>query len=82
MSEFPRTDADYKSDIYVLALFKHQDPATLDILDIDQWCFWVLTKDKIKEVTKGGNSISLVKLQKFAIEPVHFSALYKAIADS
>jgi len=82
VSEYPRADADYKSDIYVLALFKHQDPATLDILDIDQWCFWVLTKDKIKEVTKGGNSVSLVKLQKFGIEPVHFNDLHKAIADS
>ena len=70
---------DYKSDIYVLSFFKHQDHATLDILDMDQWCFWVLTKEKIKEITKNGNSISLVKLQKLGIEPVGFSDLSKAI---
>jgi len=79
VSEYPRADADYKSDIYVLALFKHQDPATLDILDMNQWCFWVLTRDRIKEITKGGNSVSLVKLQKFNIEPVRFDALHEVI---
>jgi len=73
---------DYKSDIYVLSLFKHKDHATLDILDMDQWCFWVLTKDKIKEITKNGNSVSLIKLQKFGIEPISFSYLNKAIFNS
>ena len=65
--------ADYKSDIYVLALLKHQDHATLDILDMDQWCFWVLSKEKIREITKNGNSVSLIKLQKLKIEPISFS---------
>ncbi len=70
---------DYKSDIYILSLFKHQDHATLDILDMNQWCFWVLTKDRIKEITKDGNSVSLIKLQKFGIEPIGFNDLNKAI---
>lgn len=73
---------DYKSDIYVLALFKHQDHVTLDILDMDQWCFWVLTKDKIKEITKNGNSVSLIKLQKLGIEAILFNDLYKGILNS
>ncbi len=79
VSTFPRSPADYKSDIYVLALFKHQNPATLDILDMNQWCFWVLPKEKIKEITKNGNSVSLIKLQKFGIEPIIFSELNKTI---
>jgi len=73
---------DYKSDIYVLALFKHQDHATLDILNMEQWCFWVLTKDRIKEITKNGNSVSLLKLQKFDIAPVGFTEISRAIADT
>lgn len=73
---------DYKSDIYVLSLFKHQEHATLDILDMDQWCFWVLTKDRIKEITKNGNSVSLIKLQKFDIQPISFGELNKAILNS
>ena len=73
---------DYKSDICVLSLFKHKDHATLDILDMDQWCFWVLTREKIKEITKNGNSVSLAKLQKFNIEPISFGELNKAIISS
>jgi hypothetical protein len=82
VSDSPRAPTDYKADIYVLALFKHQDPTTLDILDLDQWCFWVLTKDKIKEITKNGNSVSLIKLQKFGVEPVGFGDLSIAISSS
>jgi len=79
VSKFPRAPADYKSDIYVLALFKHQDPATLDILNMDQWCFWVLSRDKLKEITKNGNSISLNRLEKLKIEPVSFQELASKI---
>lgn len=67
--------ADYKADIYVLSLFKHQDPTTLDILNLDQWCFWVLPKDRIKEITNNGNSVSLNRLQKFGLESVGFNEL-------
>ena len=66
---------DYKSDIYILSLFKHKDHATLDILDMDQWCFWVLSKEKIREITRNGNSMSLVCLKKHGIEPVNFNDL-------
>lgn len=72
--------SDYKSDIYVLALFKHQDHVTLDILDMDQWCFWVLTKERIKAISKNGNSVSFVKLRKLGIEPVCFSELPEEMA--
>ena len=71
--------SDYKSDIYVLALFKHQDHATLDILDMNQWCFWVLTKEKVNEISKNGSSVSFIKLQKLGIEPVSFYELPDAI---
>ncbi len=67
--------SDYKSDIYILSLFKHQDHATLDIIDMDQWCFWVLTKEKVREVSKNGGSISYNKLKKLGIDPVAFSDL-------
>lgn len=82
VSAFPRSPEDYKSDIYVLALLKHQDHSTLDILDMDQWCFWVLTKEKIKEITKNGNSVSLIKLQKFSMKPISFNDLHKVIINS
>jgi hypothetical protein len=69
----------YKSDIYVLALFKHQDHATLDILDIDQWCFYVLSREEIKRITKDGNSISLQRLNKHNISPNSFNEIKQTI---
>lgn len=67
--------SDYKSDIYVLALFKHQEHATLDILDMDQWCFYVLTKDQVREMSGNRNALSLVKIEKNNIIPIEFSDL-------
>ena len=75
VSEYPRQPEDYKSDIYILSLLKHQDPQTLDILDMDQWCFYVLKKDDLKRITNDGKSISIGKLQKNNIEPVSFEEL-------
>lgn len=77
-SEMVKTIA-YKSDIYVLTLFKHQDHATLNILDMDQWCFYVLPKEEIKRITKDGNSISLRRLNKHNVEPVSFIDLATTI---
>ncbi len=70
---------EYKADIYVFALLIHQTPSTLDILDMDQWCFYVLTKEKLKEISNDGNSISLVRLKKNNIKSVDFINLSKAI---
>ena len=75
VSEFPREPEDYKSDIYILALLKHQDPETLNILDMNQWCFYVLPKDELKRITKNGKSISIGKLEKHNIRPIHFTEL-------
>ena len=79
VGEFPKGAPDYKSDVYVLALFKHQDPVTLDILDLDQWCFYVIAKDKLKEITKSGGSVAIKKLEKNDIVPVSFGELEKTI---
>lgn len=71
---------DYKSDIYVLALFKHQEHATLDILDMDQWCFYVLTKERLSEISQDRKTVSLSLLNKNQVEPVCFSDLKNAVA--
>lgn len=73
------TAIDYKADVYVLALFKHQDHATLDILDMNQWCFFVLTRDRLKEVSGDRVSISLARLQKHGIGPVGFNEISSAL---
>ena len=73
------TGADYKSDIYVLALLKNQDPTTLDILDINQWCFYVLSKDELRTASKNRGSISLVRLQKLSYPEISFNQLANTI---
>lgn len=74
------TTADYKSDIYILALFKHQDHATLDILDMDQWCFYVLTKDELRQSSGDRSGVSLARLEKHNHEPVSFNELAHVIS--
>lgn len=78
LSDLNKT-ADYKSDIYVLALFKHQEHATLDILDMDQWCFYVLSKERLREISKNRSSVSLSLLNKNNIDPIPFSSLKDSI---
>lgn len=67
--------ADYKSDIYVLCLFHHRKTDTLDILDLDQWSFYVLSKDEIREVSDDSSSLSLSKLIKSKITEIKFNDL-------
>jgi hypothetical protein len=71
--------ADYKSDIYVLALFKHQDHATLDILDMEQWCFYVFAKDQLKDISKDRPRLSLAKITGSQIASVSFDRIANAI---
>ena len=73
--------ADYKSDIYILSLLKHQDHSTLDILDMNQWVFYILSKERIKEISNDKSSVSLIRLKKFNIEPVGFNEISKIVTD-
>ena len=79
VGEFPKGAPGYKSDIYIFALLKHQDPATLDILDLDQWCFYVLTRDRLGIITKNGASVSMKRLEKNNVAPVSFNELSAAV---
>ena len=77
--KLPDNKKEYKADIYILALLKHQDPNTLDILDLDQWCFYVLSKNKLKEVSNDKSSIPLARLNKYNIKPIYFDNIAKTI---
>lgn len=69
----------YKADIYVLCLFKHKDYETLDITDMSQWDFYVLTRDEIQKLTNNGFSISLSRLEKDNIPSLSFNQLADVI---
>ena len=71
--------ADYKSDIYVLCLFQHKETETLDILNLDQWSFYALSRKRLKEISNDGSSISLVKLNKQNIVSISFEELRETV---
>jgi len=71
---------DYKAKIYILSLFKHQDPATLNILDLNQWAFYIFTREQIKDISRNGSSVSLIRLQKLKHVPIHFNQIQETIA--
>lgn len=73
--------ADYKADMYILILQHHKDHSTYDILDMNQWSFYVLTRARISEITKNGKSVSVKKLTEHGILPVSFEALHKTVDD-
>ena len=72
-------EPDYKADIYVFALINQKDQDRLDLLDLGQWCFYVLTKERLREITKDGSSISLTKLRKDKVKSVQFIDLRSEI---
>ena len=71
--------ADYKSDVYVLALLKHKDHATLNILDLDQWDFYVLSRDQIRIVADNGPRVTARMLIKHDVKVVGFKSLGETI---
>ncbi len=71
--------SDYKADIYVLSLVNHKKTDTLDILDLNQWEFYILSRDKIREISNNGKSLSLSKLNKNNISSTSYRNIKKAI---
>ncbi|XKT74751.1 MAG: hypothetical protein ACJKTH_01540 [Patescibacteria group bacterium UBA2163] len=71
---------EYKSDIYVLALLKHKETDTLDILNLDQWYFYVLSKEQLKEVSGDRSSVSLYRLERSDVGPIRFSELSQSVS--
>lgn len=71
---------EYKADVYVLSLLDHKDHETLNITDLTQWKFYVLSKNDLKKFSKDSNSISLSRLEKNGVESVSFENLKSTIA--
>ncbi len=52
------------ADLYVFALLHHMDKATVDPLNLNQWCFFVLSTTTLNERQRSQHSITLNSLQK------------------
>jgi len=69
----------YEADVYVLALLMHKDHATLDIMNTQQWCFYVLSRKRLREICGNVNYVPITKLEKRGETPVSFFGLCGAI---
>ena len=68
-----------QSDLYVLCLLKHQDKATFDPLNLDQWEFFVVPTALLDERLPGQKAISLKGLEALGTPGVLFSDLRRAV---
>jgi hypothetical protein len=65
------------ADVYVFCLLHHKDQATLNILDLDQWTFFVLSTSEVNNF-QDQKTIRLSSLQKI-VESVPYSRLRESI---
>jgi len=68
-----------QADVYVLALLAHEDKATIDPLDLSQWCFFVVPATVLDICGPSQHSITLKTLDRLGICPVTYSHLRHAV---
>ena len=68
-----------QADVYIFALLDHRDKMTVDPLDTDQWCFFVLPTRVLDARTRSQHSITLPTLKSLAGSYVPYSALPAAV---
>ncbi len=68
------------ASVYVFALLAHQDRATLDPLNLDQWRFYVLSTHEIDQRERSQHSITLSSLERMGARPYPFAELRAAVA--
>lgn len=71
--------ASRSADIYVFAVHTHQDKATLDPLDVNQWVFYVMPTTVLNEMMPTQKSIGLSSLLKLGPTKLKFEALGEAM---
>lgn len=69
-----------KADVYVLALLHHQDKATVNPMDVEQWCFYVLPTSQLDSRTRSQHSITLPTLEQLGIQPITWHDLREGVA--
>lgn len=72
------------SDVYVLALLHHKDQMTLNPLDLDQWSFYVLTRQSLDARDRSQHSITMPSITGtgincFGLRPVSYFDLGAAV---
>jgi hypothetical protein len=69
-------DSRRQADIYVFALLTQKDRNLFDVMDVSQWCFYLLKKEALN---RSGKTISLTSLLKLKHVNCTFDQLKHAI---
>ncbi len=69
-----------QADVYVFALLKHQDKATLDPLNVEQWTFYVLPAAVLDLKMPNQKRVSLTTLERLGPTKAKFGELASSIA--
>lgn len=66
----PSGERSYKSHVYVLSVLKHKEQDSLNILDISQWDFYILSRAEVIALSGEGESLTLKKVERdFEVTP-------------
>lgn len=71
-----------QAEVYIFALLAHQEQATLDPLDLDQWEFYVVPTAVLDARERSQHSITLASLKALHGEPVRFEGIADAVKRS
>jgi hypothetical protein len=68
-----------RSHLYVLCLLKHQEKATLNLLNLSQWEFYVVPTTLLNDKCSSLKSISLARLKALDVNSIMFGDLRAAV---
>lgn len=71
-----------QSDVYVFALLHHQDKATVDPLDLDQWTFHVLATKRLDDEVPNQQRVGLARLLRLEPDVVDHAGLCAAVSSA
>ncbi len=75
-------DPSRQADVYVFCLLAHKDKATIDPMNLDQWCFYVVSSKTLDEKLGTQKSVVLSRLVEIGALPVGYADLKASITDA
>lgn len=72
----------YLADLYVFCLFAATSHQSADFLNLDQWRFWVMTREEVRETATDKGFMTLAHLQKSDTREFTAAELAKAVEDA
>lgn len=70
-----------QADVYVFCLLHHKDNCTINPMDLSQWTFYVVSRDKLEQKYLKVKSIGLSRLKKLEPKVCDFNGLRQAVED-